>query len=93
MIDGLLKLMESPDAFVGPVNLGNPTEFTMLELAEVTLRKTQSRSKIVHMPLPQDDPRQRKPDISLARKELSWEPRVTLDDGLDRTIQYFRGVV
>ena len=93
MIDGLLKLMASPDAFVGPVNLGNPTEFTMLELAEMTLRKTQSRSKIVHMPLPQDDPRQRKPDISLARKELSWEPRVTLDDGLDRTIEYFRGIV
>jgi UDP-glucuronate decarboxylase len=93
LIDGLVKMMDSQSSFVGPVNLGNPTESTMLELAELVVRKTGSRSKIVHKPLPEDDPRQRKPDISLARKELSWEPTISVDEGFDRTIQYFRGIV
>ena len=93
LIDGLLKMMESSREFVGPVNLGNPTEFTMLELAQRSLRQTGSHSKIVFKPLPEDDPRQRQPDISLARKALSWEPAITLERGLDSTIKYFRGVV
>jgi len=93
LIDGLVKMMDSQRAFVGPVNLGNPTESTMLELAELAVRKTGSRSKIVHKPLPEDDPRQRSPDISLARKELSWEPTISLEKGFDRTIEFFRGIV
>ena len=74
----------------GPINLGNPGEFTMIELAEQVLKLTGSRSKIIHLPLPQDDPRQRKPDISLARAQLGWEPKVPLAEGLKRTIDYFR---
>lgn len=93
LIDGLVKMMDSQRGFVGPVNLGNPRESTMLELAELAVRKTGSRSKIVHKPLPEDDPRQRRPDISLARKELSWEPTISLEEGFDRTIQYFRDIV
>src|SRR5207249_4595256 len=84
LIDGLVKMMDSQRAFVGPFDLGNPTESTMLELAELTVRKTGSRSKIVHKPLPEDDPRQRRPDISLARKELSWGPTISLENGFDR---------
>jgi UDP-glucuronate decarboxylase len=82
--------MDSPVGFPGPVNLGNPVEFTMLELAETVLRLTASRSKIVHLPLPQDDPKQRRPDNSLARTRLAWEPTVSLADGLGPTIEYFR---
>jgi UDP-glucuronate decarboxylase len=89
LVDGLMRLMATPPDFAGPVNLGNPVEFTMLELAEKILAKTGSASKIVHLPLPQDDPKQRKPDITIAQDHLSWQPRVFLDEGLDRTIAYF----
>jgi UDP-glucuronate decarboxylase len=75
---------------VGPVNLGNPGEFTMLQLAELTLKLVGGKSKIVHKPLPADDPKQRRPDITLARKHLKWEPTVPLEEGLKRTIAYFR---
>jgi UDP-glucuronate decarboxylase len=89
LIEGFLRLMEAPADVTGPINLGNPKEFTMLELAEQVLQLTGSRSKIAHMPLPADDPRQRRPDISLARQKLGWEPRVALADGLRHTIDYF----
>jgi UDP-glucuronate decarboxylase len=75
---------------VGPMNLGNPSEFTMLQLAELTLKLVGGKSKIVHKPLPSDDPKQRRPDISLAQKVLKWEPKVPLEDGLLRTIAYFK---
>ncbi|WP_207460963.1 UDP-glucuronic acid decarboxylase family protein [Azospirillum sp. SYSU D00513] len=90
LIEGFLRFMETPEAVTGPINLGNPGEFTMLELAELTIRLTGSRSSIVYQPLPQDDPKQRQPDISKARKLLSWEPAVPLEEGLRRTIDYFR---
>lgn len=89
LIDGLIRLMNSPDGFTGPVNLGNPTEFTILELAQKVLELTGSRSEMVFKPLPSDDPIQRKPDIGLAKETLSWEPRVPLDQGLRKTIDYF----
>ena len=78
------------DKTVGPVNIGNPGEFTMLELAELILRKVGGRSKIVHQDLPADDPRQRQPDITLAKKYLDWQPTVALEEGIERTIDYFR---
>ncbi len=90
LIEAMLLMMASPVDFTGPVNVGNPTEFTMLQLAETVLRLTASTSKLIFRPLPQDDPRQRKPDISLANKVLGWQPRVSLDDGLKETIAYFR---
>jgi UDP-glucuronate decarboxylase len=90
LIDAMVKMMDTPKEFVGPVNLGNPQEFTMLELASKVLSLTGSRSRLAFQPLPADDPRQRKPDITLAREKLAWEPRVTLDDGLAETITYFR---
>ena len=90
LIDGMIRLMQTPAAFTGPVNVGNPGEFTMLELAEKVLKHVGGPSKIVYQPLPSDDPRQRKPDISLAREQLEWEPKVSLDDGLKETIAYFR---
>jgi UDP-glucuronate decarboxylase len=90
IVDGMLRMMDSDDGFYGPVNLGNPTEFTILELAERVLRSTGSRSRLVKRPLPQDDPRQRKPDIALATAKLHWEPKVSLEDGLKETIAYFR---
>lgn len=93
LIDGILLLMQSPDAFIGPVNLGRPDEFTILELAERVLRLTQSRSKLAFKPLPADDPKQRCPDITLARSQLGWAPKVTLEDGLKGTIAYFRQYV
>jgi UDP-glucuronate decarboxylase len=93
MIDGLMRLMESDDSFFGPVNLGNPDEFTILGLAKTVIGMTGNRSKIVFSPLPQDDPMQRNPDISLARKVLGWQPRVKLEEGLARTIEYFRKVI
>jgi len=89
LIDGLVKLMDSPDDFTGPVNIGNPNEFTILELAEKVIELTGSRSKIVFKPLPADDPKQRQPDITLARNALKWEPKVSLAEGLKRTIAYF----
>ena len=90
LIDGMVRLMNSRDGFTGPVNIGNPSEFTMLALAEKVLAQVGGSSKIVHMPLPQDDPKQRQPDITLAKSELSWQPKVSLDDGLAETIAYFR---
>jgi UDP-glucuronate decarboxylase len=89
MVEGFLRLMGTEDDFTGPVNLGNPREFSMRELAEKILAITGSRSKIVHLPLPADDPRQRQPDIGLATEVLGWVPRVPLEDGLERTIAYF----
>ena len=89
LVDGLMKMMASPREVVGPVNLGNPGEFTMLELAEAVKRMTGSRSPIVHKPLPQDDPKRRQPDITLARAVLGWQPTVQLEQGLARTIAYF----
>ena len=93
LIDGLIALMDSPDEVTGPMNLGNPVEFTVAELAELILKRTGSKSKIVCKPLPCDDPRRRKPDIGLARKTLSWYPTTTLHEGLLRTIEYFKGIV
>lgn len=93
LVEALVRLMSTAPAFTGPINLGNPAEFTILELAEKVLKMTESRSKIVYKPLPPDDPVQRQPDISLARKTLSWEPRVALEDGLRETIKYFKGVL
>src|ERR1700732_59618 len=90
LIDGLVRLMESPPSFTGPVNLGNPVEFTMRELAELILKETESRSKLVNMALPQDDPKQRQPDISLAKAKLGWEPKINLADGLKPTVDFFR---
>ena len=90
LIEGMLRMMDSGDGFPGPVNLGNPGEFTMLELAENVMRLTGSRSKIVFQPLPQDDPKQRQPDISLAMDKLRWTPKIKLEDGLKETIAYFR---
>ncbi|WP_100627318.1 UDP-glucuronic acid decarboxylase family protein [Algoriphagus formosus] len=92
-IEGMYRLMNSRDGFTGPVNIGNPGEFTMLELANLVLELTESKSKLVFMPLPQDDPMQRKPVIDLAKKELGWEPTVPLREGLVKTIDYFRQIV
>jgi UDP-glucuronate decarboxylase len=93
LIDGLVKLMATPADFTGPVNLGNPGEFTMLELAEVVLRLVGGKSRLAFAPLPQDDPRQRRPDISVAQDMLQWQPRVSLEDGLQETIAYFRATL
>jgi len=90
MTDAFMRMMNSPAAITGPVNVGNPQEFTMLELAETVLRLCGSKSGIVYKTLPQDDPRQRRPDISQARAKLGWEPKVNLADGLAETIRYFR---
>jgi len=89
LIDGLVKLMDSPGEVTGPINLGNPVEFTMRRLAELVVAKVGGSSKLVHAPLPIDDPRQRQPNIDKARELLGWEPKVALADGLDRTIAYF----
>ncbi len=89
LVRGLLALMDSPDGFTGPVNLGNTGEMTIREMAELVIRMTESSSKLVFKPLPEDDPLQRQPDISLARRELDWEPEISLEDGLQKTIEYF----
>ena len=93
LIDGLVRMMNSPAALTGPLNMGNPTEMTMLELAENVLRLTGSKAKLVFKPLPQDDPKQRQPDITMARRELVWQPKIALADGLKKTIAYFKKVV
>ena len=90
LIDGFLRLMEAPSGVTGPVNLGNPHEFTMMELSSQVLKLTGASVKVIHQPLPADDPRQRRPDISLARETLGWEPKVELAEGLANTITYFR---
>ena len=89
LIGAFLALMATPDEVTGPMNLGNPGEFTVRELAEKVIRLTGSRARIESLPLPADDPRQRKPDIDFARKTLDWEPKVALDEGLRHTIEYF----
>jgi UDP-glucuronate decarboxylase len=90
LIEGIFRMMNNAEGITGPVNLGNPGEFTILELAEHVIRLTASRSKMVFKPLPADDPTQRKPDIGLARRTLGWQPRVELEEGLERTIGYFK---
>ena len=90
LIDGLVRLMNTPADFTGPVNLGNPGEFTILELAEKVIAMTGSRSKVIHNPLPHDDPKQRQPDIALARSSLDWSPTIALEEGLKDTIAYFK---
>jgi UDP-glucuronate decarboxylase len=92
-IEGMYRLMNSRDGFTGPVNIGNPGEFTMLELAEMVIELTNSKSKLIFLPLPQDDPMQRRPVIDLAKKELDWEPTVALREGLIKTIAYFETVI
>jgi UDP-glucuronate decarboxylase len=93
LIDGMIKMMNSPDIFTGPVNLGNPNEFTMVELAQKVIELTNSKSNLVFKSLPQDDPKQRRPNINLARKELQWTPSVELQAGLMNSINYFKGLV
>jgi len=93
MTDAFLRLMDTADDFTGPVNIGNPGEFTMLELAEAVIKLTGSKSKLAFRPLPTDDPRQRRPDISLAKEKLGWAPKVPLEEGLRRTIAYFRSLL
>ena len=93
LVEAMIRMMNSRDGFTGPVNLGNPGEFTMLELAQKVIDLTGSKSKIVYLPLPQDDPTQRKPVIDLAKKELGWEPTIPLEEGLKRTIEYFKTTI
>jgi len=93
LLSGMMGMMNSRDGFTGPVNIGNPKEFTMLELAEEVLKQVGGRSKLVHLALPQDDPKQRKPDISLAQSELGWQPSIGLAEGLVDTIAYFKKVL
>jgi len=93
LIDGMIRMMNSQDEVTGPINVGNPFEFTMLQLAETVLRLTGSSSRIEHRPIPQDDPKQRQPDITRARTLLEWEPKVQLEDGLRETIAYFRTLI
>ncbi|HNW91177.1 MAG TPA: SDR family oxidoreductase [Bacteroidales bacterium] len=90
LIDGMIRMMKTPEDFIGPVNVGNPVEFTILELAEMVIELTNSKSKIIFQPLPSDDPLQRKPDIALAKSVLQWEPKIQLREGLNKTIAYFR---
>ncbi len=93
LIEGFVKLMASPKDITGPINLGNPEEFTMKELAEMIVKMTNSKSQIVFKILPQDDPRQRKPDISLAKKILNWEAAINLENGLEKTIKHFKNLI
>lgn len=93
LIEGIVKMMNSPDEFLGPVNLGNPGEFTMLELAEKVIAMTGSKSSLAYCPLPGDDPKQRRPDISLAEEKLDWAPKISLDEGLRKTIAYYKSLV
>jgi UDP-glucuronate decarboxylase len=91
LIEGFVRMMASPGDVTGPINMGNPGEFTIRELAEAVLRMVGGSSKLVFKPLPQDDPKQRQPDIRLAQEKLGWEPRINLEEGLDKTVAYFRG--
>jgi len=93
LVDGLIKMMNTPDEFIGPVNMGNPTEFTIAQLAEKVIKLTGSKSKIVREALPEDDPLQRKPVIDIAKKNLGWEPKIQLEEGLIKTIDYFKSVL
>jgi len=93
LVDGMIKMMDSPSDFIGPVNIGNPVEFTILELAEKVIQLTGSTSNIVHRPLPADDPMMRQPDIILAKKNLDWAPKIDLEEGLIQTIDFFRSTM
>jgi UDP-glucuronate decarboxylase len=93
LVSGLIKLMESSPEFAGPVNLGNPAEFTVMELAQTVIRLTGSNSKIIHLPPLSDDPKQRKPDVSLAAQRLDWHPSIPLQEGITETIRYFRDLL
>lgn len=93
LVKGMIKMMETQDSFIGPVNVGNPDEFQIIELAEKIIEMTNSKSKIIYKPLPADDPMMRKPDISLAKKVMNWEPKVKLNDGLAKTIEYFEQII
>ncbi len=93
LVEGMIRLMNSRDGFTGPVNIGNPNEFTILELAQKVIELTGSKSKIIYQPLPSDDPMQRQPDISLAEKELKWKPTIELEEGLTKTIEFFKSVI
>ena len=92
LVDGIMGLMDAPDENTGPMNLGNPNEFTIRALAETIAEMTGAKSKIVYMPLPEDDPTQRCPDITLAKSVLGWEPKIQLRDGLTRAIEYFKSI-
>jgi len=92
IVDAMIRMMETEDNLSGPINIGNPEEFRIIDLANTVLKKTESNSEIIFKPLPSDDPMQRKPDITLARELLNWQPTVSLDSGLDRTIHYFRNL-
>jgi UDP-glucuronate decarboxylase len=93
LVEGMIKMMASPESFTGPVNIGNPNEFTIMQLAEQVIKLTNSKSKIVRMPLPSDDPTQRQPNIELAKKMLDWEPKIQLKEGLIKTIDYFAATI
>ncbi len=93
LITGMIKLMESHKSITGPINIGNPSEFTMIELAELVIKLTSSRSKLKFKPLPEDDPKQRQPNISLAKSKLNWSPKVSLEEGLNKTITYFKNLL
>ena len=93
MVEAFIRMMNNTQGFTGPVNVGNPGEFTIKQLAEIIIELTGSKSRLVYRELPEDDPLQRKPDITLAKKELNWEPTISLKEGLEKTITYFRGVL
>ena len=93
LVEGIIKMMNSRKDFVGPVNLGNPKEFSILELAKKIIKLTNSKSKIIYKPLPEDDPKQRQPNIELAKRELKWEPQIQFGEGLKKTINYFEGLL
>jgi UDP-glucuronate decarboxylase len=93
LIDAMVRMMNAPDDFIGPVNIGNPNEFSILELANKIIALTGSSSKIVYLPLPEDDPLQRQPNIDLAKERLGWEPKIQLEEGLERTVEYFKSLV
>jgi UDP-glucuronate decarboxylase len=93
LVDGMTKMMATGDDFIGPVNVGNPNEFTIKQLAELVVKMTKSKSSIIYKPLPHDDPKQRQPNISLAKTKLNWEPKVQLEEGLNKTIEYFKSII
>jgi UDP-glucuronate decarboxylase len=92
LVEGIIRTMNAPDSFIGPVNIGNPGEFTIGELAEMVIKQTGAASKIVHRPLPQDDPTRRRPDIALAKEKLLWQPKIPLQEGLQKTIDWFKSI-
>ena len=93
LIEGMIRMMNSREDFIGPVNIGNPNEFTIKQLAEMVIKLTNSKSKIIYMPLPSDDPTQRQPNIDLAIRELDWTPKIQLEEGLIKTIEYFASII